>query len=204
MKKDKFKLALLVSMVAMLSGGCVSSGTYQAKERESMLLKKSLEETSAGMNELQEKNNKLKDENEKLKDENGSISLKLKKLESEMSVLKIENEKLTEDVKPENLLKTLVNSYNAVQAENLKLKQALSVAEKVSQKKAPEPPVKLDPIISMPVTRPDKGAVEEVKEPSGSNGETPDSSLNESSEEPVDQKVEEGKQSVEKLQLKDL
>lgn len=186
MNRNKIRFVVLVSMAAMLSGGCVSSGTYQAKEQESLLLKKTLDETTTGLSELQEKNRQLNAEND-------LVYKKLKKLESEMSDLKTENEKLAEGVKPENLLKTFVNSFNALQAENLKLKDALSAAAKVSQKQLAEPPVKHVPVITKPA------ATEKVKEISDLPDEKLDSVLKETSEKPVDQKVDLDKPAVEKL-----
>ena len=185
MNRNKIRFVVLVSMVAMLSGGCVSSGTYQAKEQESLLLKKTLDETTTGLSELQEKNRKLNAEND-------LVYKKLKKLEAEMSDLKTENEKLVESIKPENLLKTFVNSFNALQAENLKLKDTLSAAEKVSKQLA-EPSEKHLPAITKPA------ATEKVKEISALPGEKLDSVLKETSEKPVDQKVDLDKPAVEKL-----
>lgn len=184
MNRNKIRFVVLVSMMAMLSGGCVSSGTYQAKEQESLLLKKTLDETTTGLSELQEKNRKLNAEND-------LVYKKLKKLESEMSDLKAENEKLAESVKPENLLKTFLNSFNALQAENLKLKEALSAAEKVSQKQLAEPPVKPAPVITKPAATP--AATDKIMEKSDAAREKIDPSNKESSKKPGEQKVDEDK-----------
>ncbi|NVO21725.1 MAG: hypothetical protein HXX13_18650 [Bacteroidetes bacterium] len=190
MNTRKIRLAVLFSLVALLSGGCVSSGTYQAKEQESLLLKKTLDEKITGLSELQDKNKKLNDENE-------LIAKQFKKLESEMADLKAENEKLAERVKPENLLKTLVNSFNALQAENLKLKEAISVTEKVSQKQLSEPSVKPVPVITKPAATLD--ATDKVMEKTDAAGEKIDQSVKDSSEKPVEQKVDGDKPAVEKL-----
>jgi hypothetical protein len=79
----KFKFAALAIMVAVVSlgNGCVSTGTYQAKEQESMQLSKSLDESKTALAEISDKNGKLTAENEVL-------SGKLKKLEGEFATLK--------------------------------------------------------------------------------------------------------------------
>lgn len=186
--KGKMLCVIVVSLAAMLTAGCVSTGTYQAKEQETQLLKKSLEDTESGLSELKDRNKKLSNDYE--------LALsKLKVIESEMSELRIENEKLTNAVKPENLLKTLVDSYNSVQAENLKLKQTLSAIEK-STKKEIEAPVKLDPITS----KTSKGAEKVV--PTAEDPAKKESSEvkgKDSSDTPVELKLKEDKQPLEKL-----
>jgi len=158
-------------VAALLTSGCVSSGTYKAKEQESIQLSRNLEETKGAYQELEEKNKKLTAEgealNEKLKKLNTEIAdfkldiEKLKvdnakyKLEGENYKLenenyKFENEKLSLAAKPENLLKTLADSIAALQAENAKLRQSLVLAEKVPVKKDPEPPVILNPVVTKP------------------------------------------------------
>lgn len=146
----KFRFAALAVMIAVVSlgSGCVSTGTYQAKEQESLQLSKSLEESKTVNSEIIDKNAKLTAETEALRD-------KLKKLDSEFAILKEEstrlkdeNAKLVEAVKPENLLKALAGSLATLQNENSKLKLALENAEKMV-KSSPEP-LKITPDIAKP------------------------------------------------------
>lgn len=171
----KFKAKLVVvaifSAAALLTTGCVSSGTYQAKEQESLQLKKNLEETKSVYSELQDKSKKLAEDNDamilklkkldadlvELKADNDRYKLEIDKLKAEIDklklendTLKIDNEKLSTAVKPENLLKTFVELFATIQTENVKLKQALAAAEKAAQKKDAEPPIKLNPVVTKP------------------------------------------------------
>lgn len=136
-------ITLLCSFAALLTSGCVSSGTYQAKEQQSLQLSRDLENSKNAQSELLDKNKKLLEEN-------AALNLKLKNLNADFAGLKAENDKLLTAVKPENLLKVLVDSFSSLQAENSKLKQALDVAEKASQKKETDPPVQLTPVITKP------------------------------------------------------
>ncbi len=162
--RSKAHIAIIIGAVMLACGGCVSSGTYQAKEQESLQLKKNLEVTRGDYSELQEKSRKLSEDND-------AMALKLKKLDADFAELKVENEKLKLEneklvaaLKPENLLKTLVDSFSALQIENAKLKQELASAEKTAQKKEPEPPVKLKPVIIKPSATIDDRLTETPKE----------------------------------------
>jgi len=158
-------------VAALLTSGCVSSGTYKAKEQESIQLSRNLEETKGAYQELEEKNKKLTAEGEalneklkqldteiadfkldieKLKVDNAKYKLEGENYKLENENYRLENEKLSLAAKPENLLKTLADSIAALQAENAKLKQSLVLAEKVPVKKDPEPPVKLNPVVTKP------------------------------------------------------
>jgi regulator of replication initiation timing len=148
--KSKALIFIMIGAVLLACGGCVSSGTYQAKEQKSLQLKKNLEVTKGDYSELQEKSKKLSEDND-------AMALMLKKLDADFAELKVdneklklENEKLVAALKPENLLKTLLESFSALQMENAKLKQELASSEKAVQKKEPEPPVKLKPVIIKP------------------------------------------------------
>lgn len=153
----------VVATVLSLGSGCVSTGTYQAKEQESAQLSKNLEESKGIISEISEKNRKLlkesetlaaslkvleeeltrlKEESVRLKDDNG-------KLIEESGRLREENAKLSEAAKPENLLKSLANSLATLLNENSRLKLALEDAEKSS--KMNSDPIKISPEIAKPV-----------------------------------------------------
>jgi regulator of replication initiation timing len=158
-------ITLLCSFAALLTSGCVSSGTYQAKEQESLQLSRNLENSKNAQSELLDKNKKLLEEND-------ALSLKLKNLNADFTGLKAENDKLKSEndklvtaIKPENLLKALVDTFSNLQAENNKLKQALDAAEKASQKKETDPPVQLTPVIAKPGVISSGGGADKPKEP---------------------------------------
>lgn len=148
--------------VVLLCGGCVSTGTYQAKELESQQLSKSLEESKNTITEINDKNAKLTAESETLgsklmkldgeiavlKEETGRLKDENSKLKDESSRLKEENIKLAEAVKPENLLKTLASTLAEIQNENSKLKLALEDAGKVAKQNSE--PLKIKPDIAKP------------------------------------------------------
>jgi len=161
-KTIKSAAVTICSLAALTLCGCVSSGTYQSKELESLELKKSLQTTKGDYSELLEKNKKLAAEND-------AMFLKLKKIDAdiaEMKVdnekLKLENEKLAAAVKPENLLKSLFASFNALQAENAKLKQAVTASDSAQQKKA-ELPVKLSPVVVKPAVNHEEEVSPQIK-----------------------------------------
>lgn len=180
----KFRFVLLVMMIMSVSlgSGCVSTGTYQAKEQESLQLSKSLDESKTALGEMSDRNSKLATETEalngKLKKLDGEFAIlkeesaRLKddnsKLKDETARLKEENAKLTEAAKPENLLKALADSLATLQNENSKLKLALEDAEK-SVKKSSEP-LKITPDIAKPA--PIEGKKAEGQPAPGSKEET--------------------------------
>lgn len=180
----KFKFAVLTMMITVVSlgSGCVSTGTYQAKEQESMQLSKNLEESKATLSEVNDKNMKLTAETEtlngKLKKMDGELatlkeeSARLKddnsKLRDETARLKEENAKLAEAVKPENLLKALANSLAELQGENSKLKLALEDAGKAAKKSSE--PLRITPEIAKPAPAEEKKS--EEKPAPGSKDET--------------------------------
>ncbi len=104
-----FRLIVVSMGFAAFLGGCVSTGTYQQKEQESLMLNKSLDESRILYSNLQAKYKKLGEENteqelelKKLKVElsesiiknNGLVEV-TKKLATDNNDLKVENEKLT-------------------------------------------------------------------------------------------------------------
>jgi ferredoxin-NADP reductase len=128
---------IATGMVVVL-GGCVSSGTYQAKEQESHQLGRSLEEMKSAYTELQVKCGKFESANS----EQGE---QLKKVAAELAILKQENEKLAAAARPDNLLKALAETLATLQvkvdqlkAENAKLKQELLMPQQL-QPVAPPP-----------------------------------------------------------------
>lgn len=154
-------LAVMMSVV-LTGSGCVSTGTYQAKELESLQLSKSLEESKSTISEINDKNAKLAAESEALSGKLKKLDVELialkqeidrlkndnSKLKDESSRLKDENLKMAEALKPENLLKALANSLAELQSENSKLKLALEDVEK-SVKKNSEP-LRITPDIAKP------------------------------------------------------
>lgn len=172
----KFKSAVLAVMaiVVALGSGCVSSGTYQAKEQESLQLSKSLEESKGTISEMTDKNAKLSTESEALagklkkldgefsalKEESGKLKDENSKLKDESSKLKEENARLAEAAKPENLLKSLADSLATLQNENSKLKLSLENVEKTVKKNSE--PLRITPEIAKPeIAQP--AAVEDKK-----------------------------------------
>lgn len=142
---NRVSLLLVAAGTVMVLGGCVSSGTYQVKEQENQQLGKSLEEAKNSYNELKEKCGKV----EATSSEQGE---QLKKLTAELALLKQENERLAEAARPDNLLKSLVDSFAALQqrveqlkAENAKMKQELLVPQQL-QPVAPPPRKALLPV----------------------------------------------------------
>lgn len=162
---------VLVAAVSVISlCGCVSSGTYQAKEQESQQLGRSLEETKNAYNELQEKCARLEASN------SGQVE-KLAKLSADFAALQQENAKLAEAVKPENLLKSLAETVAALQqrvdvlkAENAKMKQELLVPQKLQPVESPPRKAPLDkaalPLAPVAGTNNDLPAVPAEKTPS--------------------------------------
>lgn len=199
------KLSIL-SVVVLIVSGCVSSGTYKAKEQESIQLKQSLDSTKGDYSDLQEKSKKLAEDNEamvlklnKLAEDKDATMLKLKKLEADFSEvtagneklksdseqLKKENEKLITAAKPENLLKTLVESFSMLQAENVRLKQALVSAEKAAQKNGPESSLEHRSVVAKPVASVDEGTNDKLKSSSAQSKESVDPA-----KEPADRSIE--------------
>lgn len=159
----KISRLIFISFGVMISSGCVSSETYRAKEHESLHLSRNLDETKSAKADLEEKNKKLSAETE-------ALALQLKKLDAEIAgfrqeneQLKIENEKMSLALKPENILKTLVEAVASLQAENAKLKKEMAAAEKISNIKEPEPPVKLSPVLTRPTAGSDDNSGKLVK-----------------------------------------
>jgi len=137
MKRKLIGFALL-AVTAALAGGCVSSGTYQAKEQETQQLSKNLDETRGSYSQL-------KDKYDKLEAVSNEQSEKLKKISAELAELKVENAKLVDATQPESLLKTLAETFTVQQqkirelkAENAKMKQELLAPQKL-QPVAPPP-----------------------------------------------------------------
>jgi DNA repair exonuclease SbcCD ATPase subunit len=161
---NRYGAFIVVSLAGALMGGCVSSGTYQAKEQETQLLNKNLEATKSAVGELQEKSKKQGEENETLKALN-------KKLESDIAELKGLNEKLNAAAKPENLLKTLGESLAALQAENASLKQALAEGKKSAASKEALPAKTVSP-----EKLPEPGPVADTKQEKSPDGKNAPSS----------------------------
>lgn len=129
--KNRVSLFVVAAGAVMALGGCVSSGTYQAKEQESQQLGKSLEEVKASYAELQAKCGKFAAAN-------SEQSEQLKKFFTELALLKQENEKLAEAARPDNLLKSLAETLATLQqkveqlkVENAKMKQELLVPQQL-------------------------------------------------------------------------
>jgi chromosome segregation ATPase len=158
----RFDALIIMFTVVMLGSGCVSTGTYQAKEQESLQLSKSLEESKATISEISDKNARLTTEAEALggkvrkldgeiatlKEETAKLKGENSKLKEESSRLKEENAKLAEAVKPDNLLKSLANSMAELQRENSKLKLSLEDAGKAAKQSAE--PLRIMPDIAKP------------------------------------------------------
>lgn len=147
--KNRVSLLVVAAGTVMALGGCVSSGTYQVKEQENQQLGKSLEEAKSSYNELKEKCGKV----EAVRSEQDE---QLKKLTAELALLKQENERLVAASRPDNLLKSLADSFAALQqrveqlkAENAKMKQELLVPQ---QLQPVAPPARKAPLADAPAS----------------------------------------------------
>ena len=172
--RNSFKTSLIAisSLAAITVGGCVSSGTYQAKEQESLELKKSLLNTKGDYSELQEKNKKLAEDYETALTKLKKINADFAEIKAENEKLKLENEKLATAVKPENLLKSFTDAFTMLQAENAKLKQAFASAAGGAEKKEAELPVKLTPVVAKPAVSPEEGGSSQIKSSGGLSRES--------------------------------
>jgi chromosome segregation ATPase len=194
--KSRF-VAVVIAVSLTSLGGCVSSGTYQVKEQENQQLGRSLEETKSAYNELKEKYQAKEQESQqlgkslevaksaatelqekctKLEESNNGQVEKLQKLSADFAALQLENVKLVEATKPENLLKalaevvtTLQQRVDMLQAENTKMKQELLVPQKLQPVEAPPRKAPLDkelaPVAPLTETTDDAPAEEVEKTP---------------------------------------
>ena len=173
---SRHSIPVFISICVMILSGCVSSGTYRAKEDESIQLSRNLDEAQKANIDLMQKNRALADENEALARKLKDLDAGMAAFRQEQEALKLENERLKSAVKPENIIKTLIESIASLQAENAKLKQEIASAEKVSPVKAPVPPVKLSPVLTRPIAaidgsgkKPEESLEVEKKDPDKSD-----------------------------------
>jgi chromosome segregation ATPase len=150
----KLKTVVLLMGFAAVLGGCVSSGTYQQKEKESQMLSKNLEEARSSYFEMQQKYEKLAGENttleadlkkqkdaaaeslkknEKLAGTNSELDEKIKKLLTDLADSKAENDKMGRSLADLNeKLKKLNGNIADSTSENSKLTlDNLNLAEKL-------------------------------------------------------------------------
>ena len=145
--KIRVSAVIVASVSGMLLGGCVTSGTYQAKEQERQQLSRNLEEIKTSYTELKEKYGKLDEasnelsaklkrisaeavemklENVKVAEVNNEQSVELKKLAAESAGLKLANKRLAEEnIKQSENLKMISADFVELKLENAKLLDAL-------------------------------------------------------------------------------
>lgn len=134
---SRFAVATFMAVMALLSG-CVSSGTYQLKEQESLQLGKNLEESRAAYASLEKKlaaveseRGELESSLKKQKGELSDSSARGEKLASELAEARGEAEKLTrQSAEQAEKLKKLAVEFFELKGEKEKLylaNQGLSV-----------------------------------------------------------------------------
>lgn len=182
----RFDALALLTAVVLLGSGCVSTGTYQAKEQESQQLTRNLEECKSSLSESSASCAKLAAEAETLhgrlkkldadmaalQAESSRLQDDYLKLKDESARLKEENARLAATVKPENLVKALANSLAELQNENSRLKLALENTGKAA-KTSPEP-LRITPDIGKPVPAEEKKPGEKPAPESSSPGLKPE------------------------------
>ncbi len=145
--KTRVSAVIVASVSCMFLGGCVTSGTYQAKEQERQQVSRNLQETKNSYTELKEKFGKLEEanneqsaglkklsaeavemkmENAKFAEANNEQSARLKKMSAEAEETRLENARLAEKTqKQSENLKMISAEFVELKLENAKLIEAI-------------------------------------------------------------------------------